>query len=61
MNRPPGLDDYHSLDRNGRKEAGVTALAPESQAFDLMYEQVGGEGFLQAVGFLFSVFFVCQT
>ncbi|PSC70170.1 phosphoribulokinase [Micractinium conductrix] len=34
------LDDYHSLDRNGRKEAGVTALAPESQAFDLMYEQV---------------------
>lgn len=34
------LDDYHSLDRNGRKEAGVTALAPESQNFDLMYEQV---------------------
>jgi len=34
------LDDYHSLDRNGRKEAGVTALAPESQNFDLMAEQV---------------------
>jgi len=34
------LDDYHSLDRNGRKEAAVTALAPESQNFDLMYEQV---------------------
>lgn len=35
------LDDYHSLDRNGRKVAKVTALAPESQDFDLMYEQVG--------------------
>jgi phosphoribulokinase len=34
------LDDYHSLDRNGRKVAKVTALAPESQNFDLMYEQV---------------------
>lgn len=34
------LDDYHSLDRNGRKEAKVTALAPESQNFELMYEQV---------------------
>ena len=34
------LDDYHALDRNGRKKAGVTALAPEAQAFDLMYEQV---------------------
>ncbi|GAB4823574.1 hypothetical protein N2152v2_010620 [Parachlorella kessleri] len=34
------LDDYHKLDRNGRKKAGVTALAPEAQAFDLMYEQV---------------------
>jgi phosphoribulokinase len=34
------LDDYHSLDRNGRKVAKVTALAPESQDFDLMYEQV---------------------
>jgi phosphoribulokinase len=34
------LDDYHSLDREGRKVAKVTALAPESQNFDLMYEQV---------------------
>jgi len=33
------LDDYHSLDRFGRAEAGVTALAPESQHFDLMAEQ----------------------
>jgi phosphoribulokinase len=36
------LDDYHSLDRNGRKEKAVTALAPESQNFDLMYEQASG-------------------
>jgi hypothetical protein len=36
------LDDYHSLDRNGRKEKGVTALAPEAQNFDLMYEQASG-------------------
>ena len=34
------LDDYHCLDRNGRKEAGVTALAPEAQNFELMYQQV---------------------
>ena len=34
------LDDYHSLDRFGRKEKNVTALAPEAQNFDLMYEQV---------------------
>lgn len=34
------LDDYHALDRNGRKVAKVTALAPEAQNFDLMYEQV---------------------
>ncbi len=34
------LDDYHSLDRTGRKVAGVTALAPEAQNFELMYEQV---------------------
>jgi len=34
------LDDYHCLDRFGRKEKGVTALAPEAQDFDLMYEQV---------------------
>merc|ERR1719311_1299440 len=33
------LDDYHCLDRNGRKEQNVTALAPEAQNFDLMYEQ----------------------
>lgn len=34
------LDDYHALDRNGRKEQNVTALAPEAQDFDLMAEQV---------------------
>ena len=34
------LDDYHALDRTGRKEKGVTALAPEAQNFELMYEQV---------------------
>merc|ERR1712078_265385 len=34
------LDDFHCLDRNGRKEKNVTALAPEAQNFDLMYEQV---------------------
>ncbi|KAL0329904.1 UNVERIFIED_CONTAM: Phosphoribulokinase, chloroplastic [Sesamum radiatum] len=34
------LDDYHSLDRNGRKEKGVTALDPKANDFDLMYEQV---------------------
>jgi phosphoribulokinase len=34
------LDDYHSLDRTGRKEKGVTALDPAAQDFDLMYEQV---------------------
>lgn len=34
------LDDYHSLDRKGRKEAGVTALDPRANNFDLMYEQV---------------------
>eukprot|EP01026_Neomeris_dumetosa_P043400 TRINITY_DN3637_c0_g1_i8.p1 TRINITY_DN3637_c0_g1~~TRINITY_DN3637_c0_g1_i8.p1 ORF type:complete len:384 (-),score=48.45 TRINITY_DN3637_c0_g1_i8:130-1281(-) len=33
------LDDYHSLDRKGRKEKNVTALAPEAQNFELMYEQ----------------------
>lgn len=41
------LDDYHCLDRKGRSAAGVTALAPEAQNFDLMYEQVcttGGQG-----------------
>ncbi|RWR86820.1 phosphoribulokinase, chloroplastic-like protein [Cinnamomum micranthum f. kanehirae] len=34
------LDDYHSLDRTGRKEMGVTALDPTANNFDLMYEQV---------------------
>jgi phosphoribulokinase len=34
------LDDYHSLDRKGRAEKGVTALAPEAQNFDLMAQQV---------------------
>jgi phosphoribulokinase len=33
------LDDYHCLDRNGRKKEGVTALDPKAQDFDLMYEQ----------------------
>lgn len=34
------LDDYHSLDRQGRKVAGVTALDPRANNFDLMYEQI---------------------
>ena len=34
------LDDYHSLDRHGRKAAGVTALNPKANNFDLMYEQI---------------------
>ncbi|HEY9817567.1 MAG TPA: phosphoribulokinase [Candidatus Obscuribacterales bacterium] len=34
------LDDYHSLDRKGRKVAGVTALNPKANNFDLMYEQI---------------------
>ncbi|NP_001148258.1 Phosphoribulokinase, chloroplastic [Zea mays] len=34
------LDDYHSLDRVGRKAKGVTALDPRFVDFDLMYEQV---------------------
>jgi phosphoribulokinase len=34
------LDDYHSLDRFGRKEKAVTALDPRANDFDLMYEQV---------------------
>eukprot|EP00270_Netrium_digitus_P014210 TRINITY_DN479_c0_g1_i1.p1 TRINITY_DN479_c0_g1~~TRINITY_DN479_c0_g1_i1.p1 ORF type:complete len:411 (+),score=79.99 TRINITY_DN479_c0_g1_i1:81-1313(+) len=34
------LDDYHSLDRYGRKEKNVTALDPRANNFDLMYEQV---------------------
>lgn len=35
------LDDYHCLDRNGRKEKKVTALDPAAQDFDLMYEPSG--------------------
>ncbi len=34
------LDDYHSLDRNGRKREGVTALDPKAQNFDMMYDQI---------------------
>lgn len=34
------LDDYHSLDRQGRKRESVTALDPKAQNFDLMYEQI---------------------
>ncbi|XP_010677417.2 phosphoribulokinase, chloroplastic [Beta vulgaris subsp. vulgaris] len=34
------LDDFHSLDRTGRKEKGVTALDPRANDFDLMYDQV---------------------
>ncbi len=34
------LDDYHSLDRKGRKAAGVTALNPKANNFDLMAEQI---------------------
>mmetsp|Transcript_11949 Transcript_11949/g.19809 ORF Transcript_11949/g.19809 Transcript_11949/m.19809 type:complete len:394 (-) Transcript_11949:96-1277(-) len=34
------LDDYHSNDRNGRKESGLTALDPVENDFDLMYKQI---------------------
>ncbi|MGL5032741.1 MAG: phosphoribulokinase [Microcystaceae cyanobacterium] len=34
------LDDYYSLDRSGRKAAGVTGLDPQANNFDLMYEQI---------------------
>lgn len=34
------LDDYHSLDRAGRKKESVTALDPKAQNFDLMYQQI---------------------
>lgn len=34
------LDDYHCLDRNGRKVKNVTALDPKAQDFELMYKQV---------------------
>ncbi|XP_077236223.1 phosphoribulokinase, chloroplastic-like [Tasmannia lanceolata] len=34
------LDDYHLLDRYGRKEQGLTALDPRANNFDLIYQQV---------------------
>lgn len=34
------LDDYHLNDRNGRKVTQRTALDPEENNFDLMFEQV---------------------
>mmetsp|Transcript_4632 Transcript_4632/g.7013 ORF Transcript_4632/g.7013 Transcript_4632/m.7013 type:complete len:391 (+) Transcript_4632:35-1207(+) len=34
------LDDYHSNDRNGRKESGLTALNTAENNFDLMFEQI---------------------
>lgn len=34
------LDDYHCLDRQQRKVAGVTALNPKANNFDLMAEQI---------------------
>lgn len=34
------LDDYHLLDRNERKEKGMTALNPGANNFDLMFEQI---------------------
>lgn len=34
------MDDFHSLDRYGRKEKGVTALDPAAQNFDLMFETI---------------------
>jgi phosphoribulokinase len=34
------LDDYHLNDRNGRKVTQRTALDPEENNFDLMYEQI---------------------
>ena len=44
------LDDYHSLDRTGRKEKGVTALDPAAQNFELMYEQIKALKEGQSVG-----------
>ena len=47
------LDDYHSLDRQGRKKAGVTALDPKANNFDLMYEQIkqlkGGQAIMKPI------------
>ncbi|MHB8620888.1 MAG: zeta toxin family protein, partial [Chloroflexota bacterium] len=34
------LDDYHSMDRAAREEAGVTALNPIANNCDLMIEQL---------------------
>ena len=34
------LDDYHAHDRNGRKTLNITALCPEAQNFELMYQHV---------------------
>ena len=34
------LDDFHSLDRNGRSREKVTALDPKAQNFQLMCDQV---------------------
>ena len=34
------LDDYHAQDRNGRKTLNITALCPEAQNFELMYQHV---------------------
>mmetsp|Transcript_44831 Transcript_44831/g.74697 ORF Transcript_44831/g.74697 Transcript_44831/m.74697 type:complete len:420 (-) Transcript_44831:439-1698(-) len=43
------LDDYHTLDRKGRTEAGVTALDPRANNFDLMYEQIKALKNLEAI------------
>lgn len=34
------LDDYHINDRGGRKVSGLTALHPDENNFDLMYQQL---------------------
>eukprot|EP00181_Compsopogon_caeruleus_P006606 CAMPEP_0184686354 /NCGR_PEP_ID=MMETSP0312-20130426/22116_1 /TAXON_ID=31354 /ORGANISM="Compsopogon coeruleus, Strain SAG 36.94" /LENGTH=425 /DNA_ID=CAMNT_0027141341 /DNA_START=47 /DNA_END=1324 /DNA_ORIENTATION=+ len=34
------LDDFHTHDRQGRKIAKVTALSPDANNFELMYQQV---------------------
>ncbi|GJD10854.1 Phosphoribulokinase, chloroplastic [Galdieria sulphuraria] len=34
------LDDFHTLDRKGRAEKKVTALNPEANNFELMYQQI---------------------
>ena len=36
------LDDYHCHDREGRKKAKVTALAPEAQNFGALRRPAGG-------------------